>query len=129
LPNVSSFGAAIFAANSRRGNFRHDDRIMAFLLGREAARVNLEREVALGSSEALMAASEALITAADAKREGTRAQAKESARFAEAIAVELGWSGQAVEDIKLAALLHDIGEIAVPDVILDKTDPLTPEEF
>ncbi len=34
-----------------------------------------------------------------------------------------------VQAIKTAALLHDIGKLAVPDHILSKPGPLTPEEF
>ena len=34
-----------------------------------------------------------------------------------------------VQGVKTAALLHDIGKLAVPDHILSKPGPLTPEEF
>jgi cyclic di-GMP phosphodiesterase len=34
-----------------------------------------------------------------------------------------------VELIRLAAWLHDAGKIGVPDAVLRKTEPLTPEEF
>lgn len=34
-----------------------------------------------------------------------------------------------VELIRLAAALHDVGKIGVPDAVLKKTDPLTPAEF
>ncbi len=48
---------------------------------------------------------------------------------AAAVADELGedaeWSGQ----LRLAARLHDIGKVAVPDAILLKPGPLTPDEF
>jgi hypothetical protein len=129
LPNVSSFGATVFAAHRHRGNFRHEDRIMAVLVAREAGRVTAERDLAIGTSQALGAAAEALLAAAEAKRHGARAQAEESARFSEAISREIGWTDQAIEDVRLAAWLHDIGELAIPDALLDKTEPLTPEEF
>ena len=34
-----------------------------------------------------------------------------------------------VENLRMAAPLHDIGKIKVPDAVLQKPGPLTPEEF
>ena len=44
------------------------------------------------------------------------------------VARSLGLSPTQVEDVRAAALLHDIGKVAVPDAILNKPGPLTPEE-
>jgi HD-GYP domain-containing protein (c-di-GMP phosphodiesterase class II) len=129
LKNVGTKGAALFAANRRGGGYRVEDRIIATLLGSEVARLKLAHDFAVDSSQALLAASDALLAAAEAKRPGSRTQAEESARFAIAIAREIGWKDNALEDIALAALLHDVGEIAIPDYLLEKTDQLTPEEF
>lgn len=40
-----------------------------------------------------------------------------------------GMSEQTVEDIALAAVMHDVGKIAIPDAILNKPGRLTAEEF
>lgn len=40
-----------------------------------------------------------------------------------------GLSEQTVEDIALAAVMHDVGKIAIPDAILNKPGRLTAEEF
>lgn len=48
---------------------------------------------------------------------------------AAATAVALGLSGEAVEVIRRAAPLHDVGKIGVPDSILLKPGRLTPDEF
>ena len=40
-----------------------------------------------------------------------------------------GLSEDEVESIALAAVMHDVGKIAIPDAILTKPGPLTPEEF
>src|SRR5262245_28321573 len=51
-------------------------------------------------------------------------------RFALALADEAGIEDERLLDaIKAAALLHDVGKLAIPDRLLDKPGPLTPEEF
>ena len=40
-----------------------------------------------------------------------------------------GFSEAEVSNLKKAALLHDIGKIAIPDAILTKPSELTPEEY
>jgi putative two-component system response regulator len=45
------------------------------------------------------------------------------------LAATLGWDRERVEAIRLAAPMHDIGKIAIPDAILCKPGKLTPEEF
>jgi HD-GYP domain-containing protein (c-di-GMP phosphodiesterase class II) len=41
----------------------------------------------------------------------------------------LGWSHQKIEDIRIAAPMHDIGKIAIKDSILLKNGQLTEDEF
>ncbi len=50
-------------------------------------------------------------------------------RFAGIIAKNLGFDNRFVSDIELAAQLHDVGKIAVPDAILLKPGKLEAEEF
>ncbi len=45
------------------------------------------------------------------------------------IASAMGLPYKLVEDLTWASLLHDIGKISVPDAIILKPGPLTPEEF
>ncbi|MFN8020691.1 MAG: tetratricopeptide repeat protein [Acidimicrobiales bacterium] len=45
------------------------------------------------------------------------------------IATELGEDAGWVDQLRLAGRLHDIGKVAVPDAILLKPGPLTPDEF
>lgn len=48
-----------------------------------------------------------------------------SARLAESI----GWSAERVDQIRLAAPMHDVGKIGIPDRVLQKPGRLTPEEL
>lgn len=126
LPDLK---ATLFAINSRRGTYTKDQLVMGKLLAQELGRCLLLRDLALTGDQARVSATESLLAAAEAKRPGSRTQARECARFAEAIARELGWEEAQVQELRLAALLHDVGELAVPDPLLDKPAPLTPEEF
>ena len=58
----------------------------------------------------------------------TGAHVERVGQVANAIALELGLSGESAERIRLAAPLHDVGKIAVPSGILRKAGPLTPAE-
>jgi HD-GYP domain-containing protein (c-di-GMP phosphodiesterase class II) len=48
--------------------------------------------------------------------------------FARAAARRLGFAEPALRAVELGSVLHDIGEIGIPDRILTKAGPLTPEE-
>jgi HD-GYP domain-containing protein (c-di-GMP phosphodiesterase class II) len=45
------------------------------------------------------------------------------------MAERLGWSEEAIERLRMAALVHDVGKIAVPADILSKPSRLQPAEF
>ena len=51
------------------------------------------------------------------------------AEYSVLIAKELGFDEKSCEDLKKAALLHDIGKIGIPDRILNKPEKLTDEEY
>jgi putative nucleotidyltransferase with HDIG domain len=51
------------------------------------------------------------------------------AKYSELIAREMGLSERHCTNIKLAALLHDIGKIGIPENILNKPSRLTDDEF
>lgn len=70
------------------------------------------------------------LLAALGQRDGkTGAHAKRVGMYAALLAKELGWPPERQDLIRRAAVLHDVGKIAIPDSILNKPGPLTPEEF
>ncbi len=71
---------------------------------------------------------ERLSLAADYRDDATGRHTKRVSTFSAAIARELGLREAEVETIRLAAALHDIGKIGIPDSILLKPGPLSPEE-
>lgn len=70
----------------------------------------------------------ALSQAIDAKDGFTRGHADRVSRIAGAIAREIGLPERQIEQIELAAMLHDIGKIGVEDRILMKPSRLDPDE-
>lgn len=45
------------------------------------------------------------------------------------LAASMGLAGEALDHIRRGAFLHDIGKMAIPDSILGKTGPLTPDDW
>jgi diguanylate cyclase (GGDEF)-like protein/putative nucleotidyltransferase with HDIG domain len=93
------------------------------------ARFDHERRNVKQISELHLATIEALARAIDAKDGTAENHIRRVQIYATAVARELGMSELEVQAVKTAALLHDIGKLAVPDHILAKPGPLTPEEF
>ncbi len=97
------------------------DRIESYIkdLQRSAAE---NRELFLGTVKGLSAA-------IDGKDPYTRGHSERVSRMSVAIAQRLGISDDECEKIRISALLHDIGKIAIDDSILKKPGALTDEEY
>ncbi len=72
---------------------------------------------------------EALALAIEAKDHTTHEHLQRVRVYAIEVAKELKVSGPELEALHAAALLHDIGKLAVPEHIISKPGRLTPEEF
>jgi putative nucleotidyltransferase with HDIG domain len=70
----------------------------------------------------------ALSRAVEKKDLGTYGHSMRVADVSMRIAARLGFSSEALEDIRAAAQLHDIGKIGISDFILAKKGPLSVEE-
>jgi len=87
---------------------------------RRAAEEN--RELFLGTVKSLAAA-------IDGKDPYTRGHSERVARFSIAIAERLDLPDDEIEKLRISAILHDVGKIAIDDKILKKPAALTDEEF
>jgi diguanylate cyclase (GGDEF)-like protein/putative nucleotidyltransferase with HDIG domain len=76
-----------------------------------------------------LATIEALALAIDAKDQTSQSHIRRVQLYAASVARAMGMSDKEVQGVKTAALLHDIGKLGVPEHILSKPGPLTPEEF
>lgn len=70
-----------------------------------------------------------LIDVLEAKDAYTAQHARDVVELSERVAVRLGVKGRDLRDVHYAAILHDIGKIAVPSDILRKPGKLTHDEF
>jgi putative nucleotidyltransferase with HDIG domain len=68
------------------------------------------------------------VTAVDGKHPYTARHSQSVARYATGIAHELELSRRAVDRIRWAALLHDVGKLSIPDTLLDKPGALSDDE-
>jgi diguanylate cyclase (GGDEF)-like protein/putative nucleotidyltransferase with HDIG domain len=81
------------------------------------------------TSDLHLATIEALARAIDAKDQTTQTHIRRVQEYAAGLARAAGLSAGEIQGVKTAALLHDIGKLAVPEHILTKPGPLTQEEF
>jgi HD domain len=71
----------------------------------------------------------ALCQAVETKDFYTRGHSERVSRGAGMIARQIGMRPDRAEAIKYAGMLHDVGKLGVPTKVLQKTGPLTEEEF
>jgi HD-GYP domain-containing protein (c-di-GMP phosphodiesterase class II)/methylmalonyl-CoA mutase cobalamin-binding subunit len=104
----------------------------------ENGRMALEGEIESRTSELKRALSELEIAQAETvqrlsmavefRDEDTGAHIERIGRFSVLLAEHIGMDSEFCERLKHAAPLHDVGKVAIPDAILLKPGPLTPEE-
>ena len=80
-------------------------------------------------AELHLATIEALAVAIDAKDQTAQNHIRRVQIYATALARALGMAEHEIQGLRTAAVLHDIGKLAVPEHILAKPGPLTTEEF
>jgi len=65
----------------------------------------------------------------DAKDSYTNGHSTRVAEYSVMIARRMGYTGEKLEQLQYAALLHDIGKIGIPKEIINKPSRLTDEEY
>jgi len=92
-------------------------------------RIDDERRHVQELADLHLATIEALALAIDAKDQTAQTHIRRVQVYAAGLAKALGMPDGEIQGVKTAALLHDIGKLAVPEHILSKPGPLTQEEF
>jgi putative nucleotidyltransferase with HDIG domain len=113
------FGAAVYAVvvASLRAREHRNDLEAVF-------RKDLLSHIERGYPEAL----QALVAATEARDSYTRGHSRRVTELSVSLGQRLGLRTDALRRLAWGAELHDIGKIGVPDFILNKEGPLTPEE-
>ena len=98
-------------------------------LGNEIERRTRELRSALSELEIAQAETvQRLSMAVEFRDEDTGAHIERIGRFSVLLAEHIGMDAEFCERLRHAAPLHDVGKVAIPDAILLKPGPLTPEE-
>jgi putative two-component system response regulator len=132
--DLGAFGYVIkpFEANELIINVANSLRRRELEMERNRYEDRLEREVRERTAE-IRATQEQitlrLVTASGYRDEETGAHIRRMGEYAAILAQAMGLKAVAVEEIRLAAPMHDIGKIGVADAILRKPGKLTDEEF
>jgi putative nucleotidyltransferase with HDIG domain len=79
--------------------------------------------------EMTVSVAETLINAMEAKDIYLRGHSQRVAELSASMAEALGLPADAVEQVRLAGRLHDVGKIGIREAVLNKPGALTPEEF
>ena len=70
-----------------------------------------------------------LAQATESRDEETGLHLERISRMCERLGIALGMSASEAETLRNASLLHDVGKIGVPDAVLTKAGPLSPEDW
>ncbi len=125
-----SFVCAIIFSNDRK-NRRFDASDMSLIDALVSVCGDLLRNYELADRlrELSIDTVKALVSAVDQKDEYTSGHSNRVGHFAKLLGQELGLSGQRLQMLEWAALLHDVGKIGIRDDVLKKPGKLTDEEF
>jgi len=116
-----SFRVKCYAIRNPVGAFLHALHVLEDVTEHRRA----EQEI----RDLLMAALTSLAHAIEAKSPWTRGHSERVTQYTVQIGEALGLPEDELAQLRIAALLHDIGKIGTADGLLDKPDRLTPEEY
>jgi HD-GYP domain-containing protein (c-di-GMP phosphodiesterase class II) len=120
------FDPALVAAMT---GFRRDTAFWASLAEPDLARWEPRDRVLTADAERLDRIAAAFAGIIDAKSPWTYRHSDRAAVIATSLAATLGFDPESLSDLRRAALLHDVGKLALSNRILDKPDRLTHAEF
>jgi HD-GYP domain-containing protein (c-di-GMP phosphodiesterase class II) len=119
----------IEAINKLDGDFNEEDVEVLNALADQAATVLLLAGLYMDANDLFIDTIKAITAAIDAKDPYTRGHSQRVSDFSRIMAQELALPAEIILQIRVGGLLHDVGKIGVPGIILAKPDRLTEEEF
>jgi response regulator RpfG family c-di-GMP phosphodiesterase len=129
LIHGSVLGVLSIRKKTTGGVFTKNDLHQILSLAKRAS-LNLENKILYESMyENLTSTFMALVAAIQVRDHYTEEHSRRVTKASVKIAIEMGLSGIEVERVRIAAQLHDLGKISIPDNVLLKPGSLTTEEF
>lgn len=119
----------LLLANKRSGPFTDAECQILMAIGQHAGLAMENARLHRQLGEAYVSTVAVLADAIEAKDAYTRGHCEDVSRVAVEVGRRLGLEGNALDEVRYAALLHDVGKIGVPDGILLKPGRLMSEEF
>lgn len=117
------------AVNSTKKRFDEEDEFFMEAVCNQVSIVLSNFDLVDGIREQFLQTVQAMADAIGKKDSYTGGHTKRVQRFAAMIADEMNLPHSDLQDLRLAAVLHDVGKIGIEDKILKKDSPLTKEEF
>jgi putative two-component system response regulator len=111
---------------------RHNDLLEEMVRDRTAELQHAIGRLELAERDRRLAQEETihrLSLAAEFRDDQTSRHIERMSRYCAILSERAGHNGEATELLRIAAKMHDIGKIGIPDAILRKPGPLTAEEF
>ncbi|MBM4370350.1 MAG: GAF domain-containing protein [Deltaproteobacteria bacterium] len=108
--------------------FSEGDRTLLTTLASQAAIAIENARLYEGTQRTYFETIRALAGALEARDAYTRGHSERVTAYALHLGGALGLSGEALDVVRYAGLLHDIGKIGIPDTVLHKHDALSPED-
>ena len=106
----------------------YDSKLVSAIASQTAVALENARLFTEGK-ELYLSAVKSLVMAIDAKDASTHSHSLRVSELSTAIAEVMGFDSRMIEEISLAALLHDVGKIGVPEHVLLKSGVLNHEEW
>jgi HD-GYP domain-containing protein (c-di-GMP phosphodiesterase class II) len=119
----------LLAINKRGANFTPQDAQLLEVLASQTSTFLRIAELYEQSNDLFLDVLKTLVAFIDAKDPYTQGHSLRVSNISVDIAQELGFDQEAINDIQIGSLLHDVGKIGIPDHILMKKGRLTPKEF
>jgi len=91
--------------------------------------LSMKVETRKNGYSSLIAMARSLVTAVDARDKFMKGHSNLVTELALRIASKMGWNQSGLKQLELAALLHDVGKLSIPESILTKEGPLSPHEW
>jgi putative nucleotidyltransferase with HDIG domain len=126
LKSGSSLGAIAVTQNDELGELTRNFNDMASVILNQQEKL---AEYARGLEESYLATVKILATSIDARDDYTMQHSTRVATLSLLLAEEMGLGTEEQRELEVAALVHDLGKIRIPDHILNKPGPLDDHEI